>query len=309
MKPAKQTRHRASRDAGKYLMRGKELIELAKISPVLSDGAMGTMLQTCGMQPGACFELLNIEKPDVIRAVHAAYIQAGSRIIGTNTFGGNKFKLEAYGLGDRVYELNFAGVAIAREAAGPEDFIAASIGPTGKFIEPLGDLTFDEAADVFEEQAQAQAEAGADVILMETFSDLPETQAALAGAMKTGLPCFCTMPFETGGRTMMGVDPVTAALELPKAGASGVGANCGLGPAETLEIIRKMRESTSVLVIAQPNAGLPKIMDGKTVYDSTPEEMADYAVKFAELGVNIIGGCCGTTPDHIRAMAARLQSK
>lgn len=288
-------------------MSGERLITLATEHVVVGDGAMGTMLQAYGLEAGACPESWNVERPDAVHAVHEAYIEAGSRVIGTNTFGGNRPKLDAYGLGDRVRELNYAGVALAREAAGPDNFVAASIGPTGKFLEPLGDMTFDEAADIYAEQAQAQADAGADAILMETFSDLEETKAALAGAMRTGLPCFCTMTFDTGGRTMMGVDPITAAIELTNAGASGVGANCGLGPAETLEIISKMRGATSKLIIAQPNAGVPQIVGEQTVYNSTPEEMASFAIQFARVGVNIIGGCCGSTPDHIRAIAAAVK--
>ena len=288
-------------------MKGKALLELARTRPVLCDGAMGTMLQAHGLQPGACPELWNIERPEVIRAIHAAYIEAGSRIISTNTFGANRLKLESYGMAERAIELNSVGIVVAKEAAGPENFVAGSIGPTGKLLEPLGDLTFEEAVEVFTEQAFAQAQAGADVILMETFSDLVEAKAALTSALKSGIPCFCTMAFDTGGRTMMGVDPVSAAAGLTEAGASGVGANCGAGPAETLEIIRRMREATSEILIAQPNAGLPRLVEGRTVYDSTPEEMAEYAVEFARLGVNIIGACCGSTPEHIRAMAASLK--
>lgn len=288
-------------------MSGERLIALALQEPVVGDGAMGTMLQGHGMTAGECPELWNVEHPDAVRAVHEAYIKAGSRMIGTNTFGGNRAKLNAYGLADRVAELNRAGATLAREAAGPHNFVAASIGPTGKFLEPLGDMKFDEAADIFAEQARAQAEGGADVILMETFSDLGEIKAALMGALSTGLPCICSMAFDTGGRTMMGVDPVTAAVGLIGAGASGVGANCGLGPSETLDIIRQMRDVVPGIIIAQPNAGLPQVVGGGTTYNSTPEEMAFYAAKFAEMGVNIIGGCCGTTPDHIRAIAAAIR--
>ena len=290
-------------------MSGEKLIALARSTPVLGDGAMGTMLQVYGLSAGVCPEVWNVERPEAVRAVHTAYLDAGSRIIGTNTFGGNRLKLEAYGLGDRVRELNYAGVSVAREAAGTDRFVAASIGATGKFLEPLGELTFDEAVAIFAEQAQAHADAGADVILMETFTDLGETKAALSGALRTGIPCFCTMTFDTGGRTMMGVDPVTAAVELTDNGAAGVGANCGLGPAETLDIVRKMREAVSSIIIAQPNAGLPQVVGGQTVYSSTPEEMAAYAVDFARSGVNIIGACCGSTPEHIRAMAAALAAK
>lgn len=288
-------------------MRGQELINLARNAPVLSDGAMGTMLQDRGFGPGICPELWNVERPDDVRNIHMAYIEAGSQLISTNTFGGNRFKLSAYGLGDRTHELNAAGIAIAREAASDRAFVIGSIGPTGRFLEPLGDLPVGDAVSAFEEQAAAMAEAGADVILMETFTDLDEAKAALAGALKSGLPCLCTMTFDSGGRTMMGVDPATAAVELTEAGASGVGANCGLGPAGMLEVVRRIREVTRALVIAQPNAGLPKIVESRTVYDSTPAEMADYALKFAALGVNIIGGCCGSTPEHILAMAAALR--
>lgn len=288
-------------------MSGQELMLLAESETVVADGAMGTMLQTHGMTAGICPELWNVEHADAVASVHAAYIAAGSRMIGTNTFGGNRIKLDAYGLGNRVAELNHAGIALARTAAGPENFVAASIGPTGKFLEPLGDMAFEEAVDVFEEQARTQVDAGADVILMETFSDMAEIKAALAGALRTGVPCFCTMAFDTGGRTMMGVDPVTAAVELTDAGAAGVGANCGLGPDGTLDIVCQIREITSGIVIAQPNAGLPEIVNGQTVYNSSAKEMAAYAVRFAQMGINIIGGCCGTTPEHIRAMAQAIR--
>lgn len=289
-------------------MTGEALIKLAKSRPVLSDGAMGTMLQDHGLQAGACPELLNVEKPEAVRAVHAAYIEAGSRMIGTNTFGGSRLKLAAYGLADRVAELNSAGAAIAREAAGADNSVAGSMGPTGEFLEPLGDLSFEDAADIFAEQAQALASGGADVILLETFSGLEEAKAALAGALRSGLPCFCTFAFDTGGRTMMGLDPVKAATEMSSAGASGVGANCGVGPEQTLDIIAQIRNAAPGIVIAQPNAGLPKIIDGRTTYDSASEEMAEFATKSAQLGANIIGGCCGSAPEHIRAMAAAIES-
>ena len=289
-------------------MQGDKLIELASRKPVLCDGAMGTMLQSHGLQAGACPELWNAERPDAIRAIHTAYIEAGARVISTNTFGANRLKLESYEIGRRARDLNVAGVAIARDVAGDDNFVAASIGPTGKFLAPLGDLTVEQAANIFAEQASAQAEAGADIMLLETFSDLDEAKVALKAALKTGLPSFCTMAFATGGRTIMGVSPDTAAVELSDAGAAGVGANCGLGPADMLDIIRQMRDSISGIVIAQPNAGLPKMVRGRTVYDCTPDEMAAYAVRFAQLGINMIGACCGSTPEHTRAMGAALNA-
>ena len=290
-------------------MSGQRLIEVAETRTILSDGAMGTQLQERGLVAGICPELWNVECPDDVKAVHLAYLDAGSTIISTNTFGGNGIKLQAYGLSGRVHELNKAGAALARVAAGPVRFVAASVGPTGKFLEPLGEMTPEECADVFEQQARALADGGADVILLETFSDLDECRAALAGALRAGILCFCTLAFDTGGRTMMGVDPETAAVQLTDAGAAGVGANCGVGPADTLDVVRKMREVVSAIVIAQPNAGVPQISGGRTVYDSTPEEMAAYAVRFAQLGVNIVGGCCGSTPAHIRAMSEALATQ
>lgn len=287
-------------------MRSERLIELVQRGRVLADGAMGTMLQLEGMTPGACPELWNVDKPDAVRRVHAAYIGAGSQIISTNTFGGTRLKLDAYGLGNRVAELNSAGAALARETAGDDHFVAASLGPTGKFLEPLGDLTFDEVADIFAEQATALASGGADAILMETFSDLEELKAALAGSVRTGLPCFCTMAFDTAGRTMMGVDPVAAAEALSQAGASVVGGNCGIGPDGMLDVLRKMRAATNTPVMAQPNAGLPRVVGGSVIFDATPEDLAEFASECASMGINIIGGCCGTTPDHIRAMGNRL---
>lgn len=288
------------------MSRHESLIDMAIQRVLLSDGAMGTMLQVSGLRPGECPELWNVEHPDVVKAIHAAYVAAGSDVICTNTFGGNRFKLDSLGLAYLMRELNEAGIRLAREVAGDECFVAASIGPSGKFIEPLGDLSFDDAVEGFAEQAAVAAEAGADVILLETFSALEEIKAALIGSLKTGLPCFCTMAFDSGGRTMMGVSPAVAARELSDAGASGVGANCGVGPVDTLDVIRQMRSETSKLIVVQPNAGLPKIIDDRTIYDSTPDDMALFAEQAAALGANVIGGCCGTTPDHIRRMAKSL---
>lgn len=287
-------------------MTSSRLMELILRGPVLGDGAMGTMLQSEGMTGGICPELWNVENPEAVRRVHAAYVAAGSQMISTNTFGGSRLKLAAYGLEHRVSDLNSAGVRLAKEIAGSDHLVVASIGPTGKFLEPLGDLTFEEAVRVFAEQASAQAEAGADALLMETFSDLQELKSALAGGIMTGLPCICTMAFDTGGRTMMGIDPVSAAKGLAEAGASVVGANCGIGPGGMIEVIRQMREATDLPVMAQPNAGVPRIVGGNVVFDATPEDLGKFARQCKAIGVNLIGGCCGSTPTHIRAMADAL---
>lgn len=288
-------------------MSNNRFLEAISVGPVLADGAMGTMLQRYGMGAGECPELWNIEHPDIVKSVHVAYVDAGSQLISTNTFGGTRTKLASYGLESRAAELNAAGVSLAREAAGTQRFVMASLGPTGKFLEPLGDLSFDEASDAFAEAARAQASGGADAILLETFSDLKELTAALDGARRTGLPCLCTMAFDTGGRTMMGISPLAAAIELTSAGADAVGANCGVGPQGILQVIAEIRASTDIPVIAQPNAGLPKVVDGKVIYDATPVDLADFATESARLGVNVIGACCGSTPDHIREMRKRLR--
>jgi len=287
-------------------MRGNELVELARLRPVIADGAMGTMLQQKGLEPGACPELWNIEHADVVRAIYEAYIAAGSEVISTNTFGCNRIKLRTYGLENRAVEINSASVRIAKGVAGEQAYVMGSIGPTGHFLEPYGDLTFDDAISVFHEQALAMAQAGADVILLETFSDILEVKAGLAAALKTGIPCFCTMAFDSSGRTMMGVSPARAATELTEAGATGVGANCGTGPTEMLDIVRQMRAVTKAILIAQPNAGVPRIDKGQVIYDVSPEEMAEYAQKFVDAGVNIIGACCGSTPEHIKAIRKAL---
>jgi len=270
--------------------------------PLVSDGAMGTMLQAKGLESGACPELWNVENPEAVLSIHRAYREAGCDILQTNTFGGSRIKLAKYGLEGRMAELNRAGAALARQIAGEDLYVAASMGPTGEFIEPLGDLSFDAAVEIFREQALALAEGGADVLLFETFSDLQELQAGIEGASATGLPVMCTMAFDTGGKTMMGVSPADFAWMLaPRVAA--VGANCGGGPEEMLPIVTEMMSTTESALIAQPNAGIPQLVEGRTVFPATPATMAVYAERFARLGVRIIVGCCGTTPEHLRAIA------
>jgi methionine synthase I (cobalamin-dependent) len=283
---------------------------LAQGGILIADGATGTTLQKAGLPSGMAPERWNLENPDAIRALHRGYVEAGSDLILTNTFGGSRLRLEMEELGDRTHEINLAAARLAREVAGDKVMVLGDMGPTGQLMEPMGTLTYDTAVDVFAEQAAALAEGGVDAILIETMSDLNEAKAAVEGARRaTELPILVTMSFDTHGRTMMGVKPEDAAKELWAMGIDAVGANCGRTLTENLEAIQKMREVLpEATLMAKPNAGLPHMEGGESVYDVTPEIMADYAQKFAALDVKIFGGCCGSTPDHIEAASRVLRS-
>ena len=277
---------------------------------LICDGAMGTTLSAGGHEPGRSLELLNVEQPDLVRSAHRAYVEAGADIIETNTFQGSRPALDRHGLGERTRELNAAGARLAREEAGDTAFVAGSIGPTGKILEPYGDYPEQAARDAFAEQAQALAEGGVDLLIIETFAALEEIRAAITGAAATGLPIAASMSFDPSGRTPFGVTPEAAAKEMEAAGAQVVGANCGtISSAETVEVIAAFRAATSLPLIAQPNAGRPQRTDSGTVYPETPETMADSAKRFRDLGVAIIGGCCGSTAAHIAAIAKRLRPR
>ncbi|MFB3880387.1 MAG: homocysteine S-methyltransferase family protein [Armatimonadota bacterium] len=276
---------------------------------LICDGAMGTTLSAGGHEPGRSLELLNVEQPDLVQAAHRAYVAAGAEIIETSTFQGSRPVLEHHGLGERTRELNIAGARLARQAAGDSVFVAGSIGPTGKILEPYGDYSEDAAKAAFAEQAEALAEGGVDLLIIETFTAVEEVRAAVLGAAVTGLPIAASMSFDPSGRTPFGVTPESAAKEMEAAGALVVGANCGtISSAETVEVIEKFRAATSRPLIAQPNAGRPQRTDAGTIYPETPEMMAESAQRFRELGVAIIGACCGSTAAHIRAIASRLRS-
>ncbi len=275
---------------------------------LVGDGAMGTTLSAGGHEAGRSLELLSVEQPDLVRAAHRAYVEAGSEIIETNTFQASRPTLEHHGLGDRTRELNIAGAHLAREAAGDDVFVAGSIGPTGKVLEPYGDYPQEAARAAFAEQAEALAEGGVDLFIIETFTALEEIQAAIEGAAPTGIPIAASMSFDPNGRTPFGVTPEAAAKELAEAGALIVGANCGtVSSAETGDILARFRAATEGLLIAQPNAGRPQRTDAGTTYPETPETMAVSAERLRDLGVAIIGGCCGSTAAHIRAIAQRLR--
>jgi 5-methyltetrahydrofolate--homocysteine methyltransferase len=277
---------------------------------LIADGATGTTLQQMGLPSGAAPERWNLENPAAIRALHRGYVEAGSDLVLTNTFGGSRLRLEMEGLGDQVREINLAAARLAREVAGDQVMVLGDMGPTGQLMEPMGALTYDDAVAVFAEQAAALAEGGVDAILVETMSDLNEAKAAIEGARQvTELPILVTMSFDTHGRTMMGVKPVDAVKELWAMGVDAVGANCGRTLSENLEAIQQMREALpEATLMAKPNAGLPRMEGVESVYDVTPEIMAEYAEKFAALDVKIFGGCCGSTPEHIKAVSRTLHS-
>jgi len=282
---------------------------------LVADGATGTMLQKAGLPPGAAPERWNLENPDAVRALHRSYVDAGADLILTNTFGGSAVRLRREGLNEQAAAVNRTAARLAREVAesavGRAVWVVGDIGPTGQMIAPLGDLAYEDAATAFAEQARALADGGVDVVLIETMSDLNEVQAAIEGVRKvTDLPLLVTMSFDTKGRTMMGVKPERAATTLQSLGVDAIGANCGRTLTETLEAVLRMRQvAPEARLMAKPNAGLPHAEGGDLVYDVTPAVMADYARRFvAEAGVKIFGGCCGSTPDHIRAIAAALKA-
>ena len=288
---------------------------------VIADGAMGTMLQEAGLNPGDPPMLWNVDHPGRVRAVHCAYLEAGARVLLTNTFNGNRFRLARHGLEGRGDELNRAGAQILRaeiedyvEKRGPgtsEAVVAGDIGPTGEIMAPLGRLLFEDAVDGFAQQAGALIAGGADVIWIETMADLEEVRAAVEGTRRASadIPVIVTMTFDTRGRTMMGVKPETAATTVTEWGVAAFGGNCGNGPDEMLAAIGKLRAAApGALLVAKPNAGMPEFVDGATVYRASPELMAQSAIQMRDAGARIIGGCCGTTPAHIAAMARAVLS-
>jgi 5-methyltetrahydrofolate--homocysteine methyltransferase len=265
------------------------------------------MLQANGLETGRIPEVWVFEQPEQIRALHQAYVDAGSDIILTCSFGGTRFRLEGDGLADRVVKVNRRAAELARQVAGDGVFVAGDMGPTGQILEPLGALVYEEAVAAYAEQAQGLTEGGADLLIIETMSDLGEAKAAIEGARQTSeLPIFCTFSFDTHGRTMMGVKPAKVAQEIGPL-VEGVGANCGRDPTEFTGFLHAMRQvAPNVVLWAKPNAGLPHVDGDKTVYDATPEDMKQLVLQLRQDGAQIVGGCCGTTPAHLTAMASAL---
>ena len=283
--------------------------------PIIADGAMGTMLFANGLQFGDPPEVWNLAHPDVIRRIQRGYVEAGSQILLTNTFGGNRARLKLSGHADSVDELNRTAAILLRaevDAAGGHALVAGDIGPTGEIVEPLGTLAYDEAVDIFREQATSLIAGGVDLIWIETMSDLSEIKAAIEGVRKAspGIALVATMTFDTRGHTMMGVSPEEAVEALAGWGADAVGGNCGNGPDELIPVIAKMHAARpDVVLVAKSNAGMPELVDMRAVYRADPETMAAQVLEMRDAGATILGGCCGSTPDHLRAIATAVAAR
>jgi methionine synthase / methylenetetrahydrofolate reductase (NADH) len=270
---------------------------------------MGTMLYAKGVSLNRCFDELNLVSPQLVKEVHMGYVKAGAELLETNTFGANRFRLGKFDLTEKVREINLAGARLARESAGEDLYVAGSIGPLGLRLEPLGSTSFGEARDAFREQVEALAEGGVDLIVIETMMDLEEAhQALLAARESTSLPVVVQMTVQEDGNTPSGASPDDFARQLDAWGADVIGINCGTGPATVLESLERMAAVTTKKLSAQPNAGLPHSIDGRTHYLCSPEYMAERASRFIQAGARIVGGCCGTTPQHIRAIKAAVKS-
>jgi methionine synthase / methylenetetrahydrofolate reductase(NADPH) len=281
-----------------------------KQSPVLCDGAMGTLLYAKGIFINRSYDELNLSQPDLIRGIHHEYLQAGAEIIETNTFGGNSFRLGRHSLANQVDDINRAGVRLAREAAKSFDvWVAGSVGPLGTRIEPLGKTSFQEARDAFRKQIEVLVEGGVDLLILETFGYLEEIHQAMLAAkdVSSSIPIVAQVTIDEDGNCLDGSDPQTFVSKLEEWGADVIGCNCSVGPVAMLDAMEKVRAATSLPLAAQPNAGIPRSVDGRNIYLCSPEYMASYARKFVAAGVRLVGGCCGTTPEHIRVMKSALR--
>jgi len=294
----------------------EEIKEQLNKRTLLLDGAMGTMLQLYGLKSGECSEEWNISHPQVVQKIHQEYIKAGADVILTNTFGANRIKLRSFGREADILKINEIAVNIAKGVIDKEGslekriFIAGSVGPTGKILEPYGDLKVSELYKNYKEQVAVLEKAGVDLIILETFYDLEEIKAALKATKEnTDLMVIASMTFDKNLKTIYGVDPERAVTVLENKGADVVGANCGTGPEVLYKVLKIMKKVSKTYLMVEPNAGMPELLEGKVVYPASPKIMADYTEKFVKLGLNLIGGCCGTTPLHIKAMSDKIKSK
>ncbi|HZR28248.1 MAG TPA: homocysteine S-methyltransferase family protein, partial [Terriglobales bacterium] len=282
--------------------------------PILCDGAMGTLLYGKGIFINRCYDELNVSQPELIRGIHQEYLQAGADVIETNTFGANSFKLARHGFGERVREINLAGANLARQIVtrketGQTFFVAGSVGPLGVRIEPLGKTSLEEARAAFHEQIAALVEGGVDVIFLETFTSLEEIHQAILAAREVNaeIPVVAMVTIDDEGNCLDGSTPETFAAKLTEWGADAIGCNCSVGPVVMLDAVEHMRRVSSLPLIAQPNAGPPQSVEGRNMYLCSPEYMASYARKLVAAGAQMVGGCCGTTPEHIKSMKSALR--
>ena len=284
-------------------------LEKIENRPMVCDGAMGTMLYSKGISLTRCFDELNLSSPQLVKEVHLAYVKAGAEILETNTFGATRPRLEKHHQGEKVREINLAGARLAREVAGEDLYVAGSVGPLGIRLEPLGATSLKEAREAFREQIAALAEGGADLLIVETMSDPNEAhQALLAARDVCSLPVVVQMTVQDDGSTPIGVLPEDFARKLDEWGADIIGLNCSVGPAAILEALEIMAAVTGKKLSAQPNAGMPRTVEGRNIYLSSPEYLASYARRFTQSGARLVGGCCGTTPEHIKAIKAAVRS-
>jgi len=287
-----------------------DLLARLKTSAVLCDGAMGTLLYSKGIFINQCYDELNLSQPDLIRGIHRDYLQAGAEIIETNTFGANSFRLERYGISEKARDINFAGAKLAKEAAKSFDaWVAGSVGPLGIRIEPLGKTSFQEAKDAFREQIAALLEGGVDLLILETFGYVEELHQALLAARELDprVPVVAQVTVDEEANCLDGSTPEVFAPRLEEWGADVIGCNCSVGPVSMLDAMERVRAATTKPLSAQPNAGIPRSVEGRNIYLCSPEYMASYARKFVAAGVRLVGGCCGTTPEHIRVMKSGLR--
>ncbi|MDZ7374726.1 MAG: bifunctional homocysteine S-methyltransferase/methylenetetrahydrofolate reductase [candidate division KSB1 bacterium] len=291
---------------------GKERVqrwlEALRERVIVADGAMGTLLYSRGVALHHCFDALNLWQPDIVRRVHSEYLEAGAEILETNTFGANRFKLGKHGLEDRVREIARAGAQIARQVAGDRAWVAGSVGPLGKPLAPVGVVTPQEAEEAFRVQIEGLVEGGVDLLILETFGDLRELELAFRAARSvTDLPIIAQITITEEGKTIVGDKPHEVARRLEALGATAVGVNCSVGPQVVFDAVERMAASVDIYVSAMPNAGMPRLVDGRYIYLSSPEYFGEYARRFVEAGANIVGGCCGTTPEHTAAIAKAVE--
>ena len=285
----------------------RELLADSRVHVV--DGAMGTMLYGRGVFLNVCYDELNLRQPDLVRDIHREYVRAGAELLETNTFGANPLKLATHGLADETERINTAAAALAREAAGTRAAVLGAIGPLGVRVEPFGELSLDEACAMYSRQARGLLAGGVDGFILETFSDVAELGAAVHAVRSVSdLPIIAQMTVGTDGKTHYGTDPLVFGPELQAMGVDVIGVNCSVGPHGVLEAVEKLARVVTLPISAQPNAGLPREVADRKIYMASPEYMASYARRMVEAGARLVGGCCGTTPDHIRAMVGFVQS-